>query len=95
MRSALPPVGSFFVLFSYSVDIIFGVDPQKPHPIRFLERKGVDMAREASNDQLHAALFDEAGPVFWMRRRPCFFGAFCLDVRTLTFCQLMGLPLNH
>ena len=23
------------------------------------------------------------------------FGAFCLDVRTLTFCQLMGFPLNH
>ena len=22
-------------------------------------------------------------------------GAFCLDVRTLTFCQLMGFPLNH
>ena len=24
-----------------------------------------------------------------------FFVAFCLDVRTLTFCQLMGFPLNH
>ena len=24
-----------------------------------------------------------------------YFGAFCLDVRTLTFCQLMGFPLNH
>ena len=23
------------------------------------------------------------------------FGAFCLAVRTLTFCQLMGFPLNH
>ena len=23
------------------------------------------------------------------------FGAFCLDVRTLTFCRLMGFPLNH
>ena len=23
------------------------------------------------------------------------FGAFCLDVRTSTFCQLMGFPLNH
>ena len=23
------------------------------------------------------------------------FGAFCLAVRTLTFCQLMGVPLNH
>ena len=23
------------------------------------------------------------------------FGALCLDVRTLTFCQLMGFPLNH
>ena len=23
------------------------------------------------------------------------FVAFCLDVRTLTFCQLMGFPLNH
>ena len=23
------------------------------------------------------------------------FGACCLDVRTLTFCQLMGFPLNH
>ena len=24
-----------------------------------------------------------------------FLGACCLDVRTLTFCQLMGFPLNH
>ena len=24
-----------------------------------------------------------------------FFGAFCLAVRTLTFCKLMGFPLNH
>ena len=24
-----------------------------------------------------------------------FFVAFCLDVRTLAFCQLMGFPLNH
>ena len=24
-----------------------------------------------------------------------FFGAFCLDVRTSTFCQLMGFPLNY
>ena len=24
-----------------------------------------------------------------------FLGAFCLDVRTLTFCQLMGFPLDH
>ena len=24
-----------------------------------------------------------------------YFGACCLDVRTLTFCQLMGFPLNH
>ena len=24
-----------------------------------------------------------------------FFGAFCLDVRTLAFCQLMVFPLNH
>ena len=23
------------------------------------------------------------------------FGACCLDVRTLTLCQLMGFPLNH
>ena len=23
------------------------------------------------------------------------FGAFCLHVRTLTLCQLMGFPLNH
>ena len=23
------------------------------------------------------------------------FGAFCLDVRTLAFCQLMGFPLDH
>ena len=23
------------------------------------------------------------------------FGAFCLDVRTLTVCQLLGFPLNH
>ena len=23
------------------------------------------------------------------------FGAFCLDVRTFTFCQRMGFPLNH
>ena len=23
------------------------------------------------------------------------FGAFCLDVRTVTFCQLMDFPLNH
>ena len=35
-----------------------------------------------------------------MRRRGPFvsthtFGAFCLDVRTLTFCQLIGFPLNH
>ena len=22
-------------------------------------------------------------------------GAFCLDVRTLTFCQLLGFPVNH
>ena len=22
-------------------------------------------------------------------------GSFCLDVRTLTFCQLLGFPLNH
>ena len=34
-------------------------------------------------------------------RRPQFgdgfacLSAFCLDVRTLTFCQLMGFPLNH
>ena len=26
---------------------------------------------------------------------PRSFGASCLDVRTLTFCQLMGFPLNH
>ena len=25
----------------------------------------------------------------------CLRGAFCLDVRTFTFCQLMGFPLNH
>ena len=24
-----------------------------------------------------------------------FFGAVCLDVRTLAFCQLIGFPLNH
>ena len=23
------------------------------------------------------------------------FDAFCLDVRTLTVCQLLGFPLNH
>ena len=23
------------------------------------------------------------------------FGAFCLDVRTFTFCQLIGFPFNH
>ena len=28
-------------------------------------------------------------------RGSIFFGAFCLAVRTLTFCQLMGFPLNH
>ena len=27
--------------------------------------------------------------------RHIFFGACCLDVRTITFCQLMGFPLSH
>ena len=30
----------------------------------------------------------------WRAELLCF-GAFCLAVRTLTFCQLIGFPLNH
>ena len=31
----------------------------------------------------------------WPSKAELIFGAFCLDVRIFTFCQLMGFPLNH
>ena len=34
-----------------------------------------------------------ANLILWKRHLT--FGAFCWDVRTLTFCQLMGFPLNR
>ena len=65
--------------------------------LRLLRLLAAAQVSEAPAAELRAMRRLDSGTISRGSQRVCDFSfvAFCMDVRTLSFCQLMGFPLNH